>query len=33
MTTKSPVMKYGIDQAWTSARVERHNNVYFTLQV
>ena len=22
MTTKSSVMKYGMDQAWTSARVE-----------
>ena len=33
MTTKSPVMKYGMDQAGTSARMERHNNVYYTLQV
>ena len=35
MTTKSPVTKYGMDQAWTDARVERHNNVivYYTLQV
>ena len=26
MTSKFPVMKYGMDQAWTSARMERHNN-------